>query len=162
MVAPCNWQSGVSLAGKFFAAEVDIAASASLTIDAQGKASPQVIQVDEEGVLPPYAKTIMGANRCWRVQSADEVAFFDRLTGYLDPASQSISATSDGTVSDYSGLGGTFYAEFDGTPTLDDVVFAVDSETNIDVDIEFGNRRVHGQFDVGQHWNGCLQCDQGV
>lgn len=71
----CNWVSGLSLTGKFFASDVGLGGAEALTLNAQGRAAPQVLASEELDVSPPYAKTIMGANRCWRVHSADEIAW---------------------------------------------------------------------------------------
>ena len=72
---PCNCQSGISLLGNFFVAKVTIDDAAEFTLDAQGKALPQVIDSIEQDVSPPYYRTIMGANRSWRVHTPDEISF---------------------------------------------------------------------------------------
>lgn len=69
-----NWQPGITLTGQFFVSSVAIAGSEVLTLDAQGKKSPQAIAVEEQVVSPPYYRTTMGANRSWRVHSPDEIA----------------------------------------------------------------------------------------
>jgi hypothetical protein len=71
----CNWQVGISLTGKFFVSAVTMSGSSQITLHAQGQSLPQVTQVDEVDVSPPYAKTTMGAARCWRVHTSDEIAF---------------------------------------------------------------------------------------
>lgn len=71
----CNWQAGLSLAGKFFASDVGLSGAEQFTMNARGATVPQVLASEELDVSPPYAKTIMGANRCWRVHSADEIAW---------------------------------------------------------------------------------------
>lgn len=71
----CNWQSGITLTGKWFAAAVTLSGSEVMTLNAQGAALPQVTTSDEADVSVPYYQTILGANRCWRVQSSDEVSF---------------------------------------------------------------------------------------
>lgn len=70
----CNWQAGLSLTGTFFVAKVSLTGTEVITLDAQGKAIPLVTSSDERDVSVPYYKTIMGANRAWRVHSADEIA----------------------------------------------------------------------------------------
>lgn len=72
----CNWMPGVSLTGQYFMAPVAFGGPEVLTVNAQGAASPQVTQSDELDVSVPYFKTIMGANRCWRVHTTDEIAFY--------------------------------------------------------------------------------------
>lgn len=79
LVLPLNAQAGVSLMGTFFAAKVDLAASPALTLDAQGKALPQVVDATESKTSPPYARMIFGANRSWRVHSYDEIATYATL-----------------------------------------------------------------------------------
>jgi len=71
----CNAQAGISLAGQFFASRVDLGADPVLTLDAQGRAWPQVTASEEASVSLPYWRTTIGANRAWRVHSADEIAF---------------------------------------------------------------------------------------
>lgn len=71
---PCNAQAGISLLGKLFVARVAMDGSPQLHLNAQGRALPQVVESVEREVSPPYAKTIMGAQRSWRVHTADEIA----------------------------------------------------------------------------------------
>lgn len=71
----CNWQSGITLVGKFFVLSVSLSGSEVITLNAQGTALPQVTSSDEQDVSVPYYLTIFGANRCWRVHTADEIAF---------------------------------------------------------------------------------------
>lgn len=75
LVLPAGWQAGIGLTGTFFAAKPDLGGSEVITIDAQGAALPQIVQSEEIDVSPPYFKTIMAADRCWRVHTADEIAF---------------------------------------------------------------------------------------
>lgn len=84
----CNWQSGITLQGKFFVLAVTLTGSEVLTLNAQGAALPQVTSSDEQDVSVPYFQTIFGANRCWRVHSADEIAFTAVLIplGRYDPS----------------------------------------------------------------------------
>lgn len=79
LALPCNYQAGVSLIGKFFVAGINLGASQQLTLNARGTALPQVIASAEENVSPPYYRTIMGAERSWRVHSFDEIAFYAPL-----------------------------------------------------------------------------------
>jgi hypothetical protein len=79
LVLPLNAQAGVSLKGTFFVAKVNLAASPVLTLDAQGKALPQVADATEGKTSPPYARMIFGANRAWRVHSFDEIATYAAL-----------------------------------------------------------------------------------
>ena len=84
----CNWQAGLTLQGKFFVTKPDLGAAESIRLDAQGKFIPQVAQIEEQSVSPPYYRTTLGAVRCWRVHSADEIAFDAALIdrGRFDPA----------------------------------------------------------------------------
>lgn len=75
----CNWQSGITLTGKWFAAAVTLSGSEVMTLNAQGTALPQVTTSDEADVSVPYHQTIFGADRCWRVQTSDEIAFTAEL-----------------------------------------------------------------------------------
>lgn len=75
MALACNYQAAISLVGQFFVSSINLGASASLTINAQGRASPQVITPpDELEVSVPYWKVILGANRAWRVHTLEEIA----------------------------------------------------------------------------------------
>jgi hypothetical protein len=87
LALPCNWQVGVSTVGKLFAADVSLSGTTALTLNAQGRALPQVIASEEMDVSPPYDRTIMGAARCWRVHTSDEIAYQAPLTprGRYDP-----------------------------------------------------------------------------
>ncbi|PTR08673.1 MULTISPECIES: hypothetical protein [unclassified Novosphingobium] len=71
----CNAQAGVSLTGEFFATRVAFDRDQEITFDAQGRAYPQVTASEESYVSVPYWRTTIGANRSWRVHSADEIAF---------------------------------------------------------------------------------------
>jgi len=75
LARPCNHQAGVSLTGLFFVTKVDFAPAAVLGLDGQGASLPEVKEVTEGTTSPPYAKFTLGANRCWRVQTPDEIAF---------------------------------------------------------------------------------------
>lgn len=75
LVVAANWQCGISLVGQFFAAKVDLTPAAALTLHAQGKAAPPVIDTDQLEVSTPYHRTILGAARSWRVHSPDEIAW---------------------------------------------------------------------------------------
>lgn len=75
MALCCNAQAGISPTGLFFAVRVDLEAQEYMTLHAQGRAAPQVTQSEEAHVSVPYWKTTIGANRAWRVHSADEIAF---------------------------------------------------------------------------------------
>lgn len=101
MALPCNHQAGVSLTGTFFVGEVDLAETISLTFDAQGKRLPQISASREEAVSPPYSKTIMGADRSWRVHSYDEIAFYAAL---IDRGAYSASTVyREGNIVTYDG-----------------------------------------------------------
>lgn len=75
---PCNAYSGMSWTGKFFAVR-PVFGTATMTLHGQGRADPQVIQMIEGGVEPPFKKTIFGADRCWRVHTTTEIAYQDIL-----------------------------------------------------------------------------------
>ena len=75
---PCNAYSGVSWTGKFFAVR-PVFGSAALTLHGQGRADPQVVEMVEGGVNPPFKKTIFGADRCWRVHTTTDIAYQDIL-----------------------------------------------------------------------------------
>lgn len=78
LVRPCNAQAGVSWLGKLFAVRVAIGAPA-ITLDAQGRRLPAVTNSVEVDVSAPYWRIEMGAQRCWREHSFDEIAFFAQL-----------------------------------------------------------------------------------
>lgn len=193
----CNWQSGITLAGKFFALAVSLAGSEVLTLNAQGTALPQVVSSDEADVSVPYYQTIFGANRSWRVHTADEIAFtaalvergnysgtetyregnivttsdgarwlytnptpssgnapptlpttsnsyWSNLTspspiavlGFLTNESHVVSADSSGTVSSWTGAGGTFVVQKNGATVGTGVAFALQSSTGVTIAID--------------------------
>lgn len=74
MVPACNAQAGISWLGQLFATRVEIGAPL-LTLDAQGRQLPAVLKSAESDVSPPYKRIQMGAARCWRVHTLDEIAF---------------------------------------------------------------------------------------
>lgn len=71
----CNAQAGVDLSGQFFAVRLDLEQPESMTLDAQARTWPMVTASEESFVSTPYWRTILGANRSWRVHTADEIAF---------------------------------------------------------------------------------------
>lgn len=75
---PCNAYSGMSWEGKFFAVR-PVFGSSVMTLHGQGRADPQVLEMIEGGVNPPFKKTIFGADRCWRVHTTTEIAYQDIL-----------------------------------------------------------------------------------
>lgn len=75
---PCNAYSGMSWSGKFFAVRPAFGSSA-MTLHGQGRADPQVIDMAEGGVNPPFKKTVFGADRCWRVHTTTDIAYQDIL-----------------------------------------------------------------------------------
>jgi hypothetical protein len=79
MALPCLWQCGVNLDGTLFVSQITLSGSPVLSLDGAGKTFPQVVASDELDVTVPYYKTILGANRSWRVHSADEIAFSSKF-----------------------------------------------------------------------------------
>lgn len=77
LVLPCNWQVVITNAGVLTVLKPDITGAADFTLHAQGKRVPLVVDTAEQQVSLPYKKTTMAAERCWRVQTLDEIA-----TGY--------------------------------------------------------------------------------
>lgn len=75
---PCNAYSGMSWTGKFFAVR-PVFGSSAMTLHGQGRADPQVIDMAEGGVNPPFKKTVFGADRCWRVHTTTDIAYQDIL-----------------------------------------------------------------------------------
>lgn len=74
MAAPCNAVAGLGLDGRLIVPRVAIGAPA-LVLDAQGRQMPPVLSVSRQNTSPPYKRIQMGAARCWRVHSLDEIAF---------------------------------------------------------------------------------------
>lgn len=79
MVLFCNYQAGVYFDGRFTAIKISFDQSEALTMDSRGRSWPQVREAEELDVSPPFWKTIVGANRCWRVHTPDEIAFAANL-----------------------------------------------------------------------------------
>lgn len=75
LALPCNYQAGISLGGKLFVTKPSFSISETLTLDTRGRALPLVTDSKQVEVSPPYYRTVMGANRAWRVHSADEIAY---------------------------------------------------------------------------------------
>lgn len=75
----CNYQAGVSLLGQFMAVRIALDEPEAITLHAQGRRMPQVIACKEVATSAPYWKTTLGANRCWRVHSKDEIAYSAEL-----------------------------------------------------------------------------------
>ena len=76
MALPCNHQSGVSLEGKFFVLPISFEATPAFALEAQGRSWPQVIELPiEQETSPPFWRTVLGAERAWRVHSAEEISF---------------------------------------------------------------------------------------
>lgn len=83
MALACNAQAGIGLTGTFFAAPVSLAPiddpELIMVLNAQGRALPQITASEEAAVSVPYWRTVLGANRNWRVQTAEEIAFTTEL-----------------------------------------------------------------------------------
>lgn len=69
-----NAQAGISWTGKLFMTRVAIGSPVA-TLDSQQKRLPRVTDCIETDVSPPYTKIQMGAQKCWRVHTFDEIAF---------------------------------------------------------------------------------------
>jgi hypothetical protein len=74
LILPCNWQVVVSNLGIMLAMKPAFSAVEVMTLHAQGRREPLVSTTTEEAVSVPYKKTVMAAERCWRVHSFDEIA----------------------------------------------------------------------------------------
>ncbi len=73
LARPCNAQAGVDWTGRLFACRISLDAPV-VTLDAQARQMPMVIENSEADVSPPYSRIAFGADRCWRVHSLDEIA----------------------------------------------------------------------------------------
>jgi len=71
----CNAQSGIDFDGTFMVTRIAFGSVVDIALDAKGQTWPQVTTSEEANVSVPYWKTTIGANRNWRVQTADEIAF---------------------------------------------------------------------------------------
>ncbi|MDQ4421475.1 hypothetical protein OOT33_13690 [Sphingobium sp. DEHP117] len=69
-----NAQAGISWTGKLFMTRAAIGSPVA-TLDSQQKRLPRVTDCIEADVSPPYTKIQMGAQKCWRVHTFDEIAF---------------------------------------------------------------------------------------
>lgn len=87
-----NAQAGISWTGKIFMTRLAIGSPVA-TLDSQQKRLPRVTECVETDVSPPYTKIQMGAQKCWRVHTFDEIAFgaelidrgtYDAATVYRD------------------------------------------------------------------------------
>jgi hypothetical protein len=78
LALPCNAQAALSWDGRLQITRFGLMPTvADFALDAQGRQLPPVLDNAELGVSPPYWRMEMWAARCWRVQSKDEIAFFD-------------------------------------------------------------------------------------
>ena len=79
MALCCNYQAGTALDGRFTSIRIALDGEEQFTLDALGRALPQVKEAEELDVSAPYWKITIGSNRAWRVHTADEIAFFAKL-----------------------------------------------------------------------------------
>ncbi len=79
MALCCNYQSGVGFDGRFTVIKIGFDQDEGMTFDARGRSWPQVREAEELDVSPPFWKVVMGAARCWRVHSTEEIAFAANL-----------------------------------------------------------------------------------
>lgn len=74
IVLSFNAQACISWLGQLFVARATIGSSVA-TLDSQQARLPRVTECVETDVSPPYSKIQMGAQKCWRVHTFDEIAF---------------------------------------------------------------------------------------
>jgi hypothetical protein len=79
LALPCNAQAGIGIDGRLFVARVDFGAAQQFVLEARGGALPQVTDSREDTVSPPFWRTVLGANRSWRVHTPEEIAFYAPL-----------------------------------------------------------------------------------
>lgn len=80
LARPCNAQLALSWLGQLEVTRFgSISTSPVLTLDAQGRQKPAVLENAEANVSPPYWRMEMQAERNWRVHSKDEIAFEDDI-----------------------------------------------------------------------------------
>jgi len=100
LARPCNAQAAIGWDGRLFVNKLAFSAPIA-TLDAQGRQLPKVIKNVEADVSAPYARIAMGADRCWRVHTLDEIAspYTLVLTGPYDPTRK----YRQGNIVDYAG-----------------------------------------------------------
>ena len=74
MVAMCNAICAMDFDGTLFVSQLTADAPV-LTLDKQCRQMPPVREMTEEPASAPYSKVRVGAVKCWRVHSLDEIAF---------------------------------------------------------------------------------------
>lgn len=74
IAASVNHVAGVWLDGRLFAQSISISDAASVLFHSEGRALPLVKRVRESSTSTPYSKVQLGAQRNWRVQTAEEIA----------------------------------------------------------------------------------------
>lgn len=79
LALPCNAQAGIGIDGRLFVARVDFGAAQQFTLEAKGRAAPQVTDSREDTVSPPFWRIALGANRAWRVHTPEEIMFWAPL-----------------------------------------------------------------------------------
>lgn len=87
MAAPCNAVAGLGYDGRLVTTRVAFGGQ-QMRLDAQGREPPPVLGMARQNTSPPYKRIVMGANRCWRVHTLDEIAFYADLIdrGLYNPA----------------------------------------------------------------------------
>lgn len=100
LARPCNAQAAIGWDGRLFVARPSFGTPIA-TLDAQGRQLPKVLKNVEADVSAPYCRIAMGADRCWRVHSLDEISspYTLVLTGPYDPTRK----YRQGNIVDYEG-----------------------------------------------------------
>lgn len=107
LVRPCNAQLALSWLGKLEVTRFGtISLGPVMRLDVQGRQLPPVLENVELNVSPPFWRMEMQANRNWRVQSKDEIAFEDDIeipiTVYRRYPLQPPTPTGNGTPDGWS------------------------------------------------------------
>lgn len=108
LVRPCNAQGSLSWTGKLQVTRFGAIATPTMTLDAQGRQLPPVLDNAELNVSPPYWRMEMQAARCWRVMTKDEIAYEDPepvpVTVYTRSPAQPDTPTGDGVPDGWSAM----------------------------------------------------------
>lgn len=70
----CNHVAGVGLDGRLYVQEIAIGSPGGVVLNARGEAWPPVSASKEQSTSTPYGRIKLGAARCWRQHSLDEIA----------------------------------------------------------------------------------------
>lgn len=123
LALPCNAQASLSWVGLLQITRFGaLPTVATMTLDAQGRQLPPVLDNSEMNVSPPYWRIELEADPCWRVHSKDEIVFedeFGQVTVYRRYPKKPPTPTGDGIPEGWSATPPTGYAPAENVDGFD-------------------------------------------